>query len=313
MTQRTDTQRSQGTPHTTAMQREELDLNVLIGLSWLGEATTDQIHRIWLHHRTRRAIQYRLHQLKNAGLTKLRFQYTIRPEEQSPRRTASAWSLTDTGYALVEERDPAVNTDFYLPPRPKVLMNHDLFTSEVVTRIIELARPIGLSGLMVYREDRIDPRYRRPVVDAFIVARYDPKEPADPYHVPWTKDSYTKTENRRRWALENDRGSEALNILAGKAEHYKQANTLEWRTLNGTFPVPLLVTTNQRRMERIFDLWRGVWPAGAWLMTTDAGLQADTWQLYNEGHVSERGLFRGTVTEAEVADGAIFSQEEPAP
>ena len=310
MTQFTDSQRSQG---ATATRSEELDLNVLIGLSWLGEATTDQIHRIWLHHRTRRAIQLRLHQLKNAGLTKVRFQYTIQSDERSPRRTASAWSLTDKGFALVEAHDPAINGDSYLPPRHKALMSHDLFTSEVITRIIELARPIGLSGLMVFRENRIDPRYRRPVVDALIVVRYDPTEPADPYHVPWTKDPYMKTEWRRRWALENDRGSEALNILAAKAEHYKQVNTLEWRTINDSFPVPLLVTTSPRRMERIFDLWRGIWPAGAWLMTTDAGLQADTWQLYNQGQVRERGLFRGTVAEAEVADGKIFSQEEPTP
>ena len=215
--------------------------------------------------------------------------------------------------ALVEAHGPAINSESYLPPRHKALMSHDLFTSEVITRIIELARPIGLSGLMVFRENRIDPRYRRPVVDALIVVRYDPTEPADPYHVPWTKDPYMKTEWRRRWALENDRGSEALNILAAKAEHYKQVNTLEWRTINDSFPVPLLVTTSQRRMERIFDLWRGIWPAGAWLMTTDAGLQADTWQLYNQGQVRERGLFRGTVAEAEVADGRLFSQEEPTP
>ena len=297
---------------TTTAQSQTIDLNLLIGLSWLGEITAEQIQRIWFPHRQGSTVRWRLQQLKRLNLITTRYQYTVTPHAPTPRRTAAAWSLTDKGLALVETCNPAIARDRYIPPRPKVLMNHDLFTSEIVTRIIELARPSCLSGLTVYRENRIDPRYRRPVVDALIVVRYDPKEPADPHHVPWTKDPLLKTEHSRRWALENDRGTEALNILAGKAEHYKQADSLEWRTLNDTFPVPLLVTTSQRRMERVFDLWRQIWPAGAWLMTTDEGLQADTWQRYNKGHVVERGLFRGPGAAAEVANGAL-SPREPTP
>ena len=37
------------------------------------------------------------------------------------------------------------------------------------------------------------------------------------------------------------------------------------------------------------------------------GLQADTWQLYNQGEVYKRGLLRGTVAKAEAADGVLFS------
>ena len=283
------------------------DLHVLIGLSWMGEATADQIRRIWFASLTTRGVRHRLTALKASGMLTLRYAYERPADAATPRRTAAGWSLTAAGYALIAEHDPAIRVGGYLPPRHQVLMDHDLFTSEVVTRIVELARPFGLSGLMVARENRIDPRYRRPVVDALIALHYDPKEPADPHGVPWTKDSPLKTAWQRRWALENDRGSEALNILAAKAEHYKQVNTLEWRTINGFFPVPLLVTPSQRRMERIFDLWRGVWPAGAWLMTTDDGLQADTWQLYNQGEIYERGLFRGTVAEAEVTGRALLS------
>ena len=304
MTQYRDSQGSQGTPSN---QGQSIDLNLLIGLSWMGEATADQIGRIWFGGYTPAGVRYRLKALKDSGLLTLRYAYERRADTPTPRRMAAGWSLTEAGYALVAEHDPAVRVGGYLPPRHQVLMDHDLFTSEVITRIIELSRPFGLSGLMIARENRIDPRYRRPVIDALIALHYNPKEPAAPHGVPWTKDSPIATARQRRWALENDRGSEALSILAAKAEHYKQVNTLEWRTINGFFPVPLLVTPSQRRMERIFDLWRGVWPAGAWLMTTDDGLQADTWQLYNQGEIYERGLFRGTVAEAEVAGRVLLS------
>ena len=55
MTQLTDSQRSQG---TTATRSDELDLNVLIGLSWMGEATADQIRRMWFAGSTPAAVQY---------------------------------------------------------------------------------------------------------------------------------------------------------------------------------------------------------------------------------------------------------------
>jgi hypothetical protein len=286
---------------------EAVSFNILVGLSWMGEVTTRHVGRIWTGHRSQRSGQDYMHRLKDAGLVKVRYQYSVKQNRAGrsvPRRQLAAWSLTDAGFAMVEEQDQTVEN--FVPPRHKILMEHDLFTSEVVTRVIELGRPLGLSGLMVYRENRIDPRRRKPIVDAVIVARYEPGMASDPLLVPWTKDPYMETEYRRRWALENDRGTEPLNVLAAKAEQYKQANTLEWRAANGFFPIPLVVTTSQGRMERIFDLWRRTWPDGGFLMTTDAGLQTDRWVLYNQGYVCERGLFGTPLPEPEVKAGSIF-------
>lgn len=302
---------SQRSAVSAAPSARRIDLNLLIGLSWMGEATTKQISRIWSPQRTLRAAQHRLHKLKDMGMVQVRYDYTMEPHAQSPRRTAAAWSLTDAGFALVEREDPTIGT--YLPPRHQTLMEHDLFTSEVVTRVIELGRPVGLSGLMVYRESRLDPSRARPIADAFIIARFLPTDPADPYLVPWVKGHRLVEEHRRRWALENDRGTEALSILAGKAEHYKQANTLEWRSINGFFPVPLIVTPSHARMERIYDLWRQIWPRGSWLMTTDAGLQADHWQLYHNGQECVRGLFHTPLAENEAQEGEHFPTTEGEP
>ena len=42
--------------------------------------------------------------------------------------------------------------------------------------------------------------------------------------------------------------------------------------------------------------WRAAWPIGRWLMTTDTWLDGDYWIEYDNGHVTERGLFRKTPT-----------------
>ena len=64
----------------------------------------------------------------------------------------------------------------------------------------------------------------------------------------------------------------------------------------GPFPVPLLVTTDQRRLERIVGLWRAYWPAGTWLMTTEDGLQDDSWQLHDQGTLVTCALFDAPMT-----------------
>ena len=54
--QRSDSQRSQG---ATTNPRQGIDLNLLIiGLSWMGEATADQIRRMWFAGSTPAGVQY---------------------------------------------------------------------------------------------------------------------------------------------------------------------------------------------------------------------------------------------------------------
>ena len=57
--QRSDSQRSQGSQGATTNPRQGIDLNLLIiGLSWMGEATADQIRRMWFAGSTPAGVQY---------------------------------------------------------------------------------------------------------------------------------------------------------------------------------------------------------------------------------------------------------------
>ena len=270
------------------------DLHLMIGLSWLGEASAAQIRRIWFGSYTPSGVGYRLRLLRQQGLLSVRYLYGGSADDRFPRRIASTWSLTNAGYVLIAEHGQAVST--YLPPRHSLLLDADIATSEVIARIIELGRSACMSGLNLLRHTLIDPQLPRPHPDALIVVRTHPATVVNTAWVPWTTDRPRATELCHRWALENDSGALAMNIMAGKALRYQQANTVAWRRQYGPFPVPLLVTTDQRRLERIVGLWRAYWPAGTWLMTTEAGLQDDSWQLHDQGTLVTCALFDAPMT-----------------
>ena len=270
------------------------DLHLMIGLSWLGEASAAQIRRIWFGSYTASGVGYRLRLLKQQGLLSVRYLYGGSVDDTFPRRIAATWSLTNAGYALIADHGQAASA--YLPPRHPILLAMDIATSEVITRVIELGRSASMCGLTIARQHRIDPQLPRLHPDALIVVRTHPATGANTAWVPWTTDRPRATELCHRWALENDSGALAMNIMAGKALRYQQANTVAWRRQYGPFPVPLLVTTDQRRLERIFGFWRDYWPAGTWLMTTEAGLQDDTWQVYHQGVGGTCALFDAPMT-----------------
>jgi len=120
------------------------DLHLLIGLSWLGEASAAQIRRVWFSSYTASGVGYRLRLLKQQGLLAVRYLYGGSADDKFPRRIAATWSLTSAGYALIAEHAQAASA--YLPPRHPILLDEDIATSEVITRIIELGRSVGMSG-----------------------------------------------------------------------------------------------------------------------------------------------------------------------
>jgi hypothetical protein len=264
--------------------------NLLLGLAWLGEATTMQIHRLWrprgnLIH-TRRI----LHDLREHGWIKSRLWTLPRRVDGLPIRIGNAWSLTRRSELWLREH---VQWPLkHLRPRHPRTMTHDLMTSELVTRIIELGREAGMGNLYLEREVRLDQQRRRPVMDALIILRlgnaYDQTR-----RVPWTNDPRAPGEQRRRYAVENDRNSEPYNVIYMKAISYQLTGTPQWAVrYGGLYPLVLWLVPHERRAELVMRAWQEAWPGGKWLITTDERLQEDRWTEYHAGVIRERGLFR---------------------
>lgn len=271
--------------------------NVLLGLAWMGEASTDQVRRLWMPDAAERTVQAMLRQLLADELVTRRRWSMPRTragrggtyEPRGPIRQPYLWGLGERGRRLIAEHDAFPPK--LLEPRHRALLEHDTMTYELITRVIELARPARLSGVYVEREVRLDPPHPRPIMDALILVRtggvYDRADA-----VPWTRDPHVQGERRRRYAVENDRGSEALSILAGKAQAYRRAGTSAWLSIYGRpFPVPIVLVPGEARLRSILEVWRGSWPEGKWLMTTDAWLAHDRWLMYFKGQTRERRLF----------------------
>jgi hypothetical protein len=264
-------------------------LNFLLGLAWLGEVSTAHIQRLWLPQTSLRPVQRLVRSLRQEELIEPRYWYGRSQRRHAPPiRRGRLWALTKSGQRLVHEHDqyPLRRT----PARHRRLMDHDVMTTEIIVRIVELGRSAGLSGLYVEREARVDPLLPRPVMDALIITRTGGGF-AHANLVPWTKDAKVPGEQRRRYALENDRDSEPIATIIGKALAYQQAGTPAWVERYGDFPVPMWVVPDEPRLQAIMRAWQSAWPQGKWIITTDVWIQCDRWIEYYGGYVRERTLF----------------------
>ncbi len=274
-------------------------INFLLGLAWLGEVSTAHIQRLWLPQTSLRPVQRLVRSLRQEELIEPRYWYGRAPRPRAPPiRRGRLWALTKSGRRLIHEHDqyPLRRS----PARHRRLMDHDVMTTEIIVRIVELGRAAGLSGLYVEREARVDPLLPRPVMDALIITRTGGNF-AHSHLVPWTKDAKVAGEQRRRYALENDRDSEPIATIIGKAIAYQQAGTPVWVERYGDFPVPMWVVPGEARLQTIMRAWQSAWPQGKWIITTDAWIQSDRWIEYYGGYVRERTLFPRTSAQEESA------------
>jgi hypothetical protein len=263
--------------------------NLLLGLAWCGELSSDHARRLWApHDRTDFGVRAALTELRREGYVTCRHWALPRPGGGPPLRQHAMWALTARGREMLRDHE-LFPPQLYLP-RSRRLLPHDAVTSEVLTRLIELARPAGLSGVYVEREVRIDPARSRPVMDAIVILRTGGGYVHDEL-VPWTRDPLVAGERRRRYAIENDRDSEAVSVIVGKAQAYRAALSLDWRARYGGLPIPLWVVPQERRLAHVMEAWRAHWPEGKWLITTDADLRRDCWREHYGGSVRERPLF----------------------
>jgi hypothetical protein len=135
--------------------------------------------------------------------------------------------------------------------RTPQLLAHDRLVVETLTRMIELARPAGLSGVYVEREALLNPPSPKPRMDAVIVIRLDHRHPAPAAGVPWTAQASLPTERSYRFGLEIDNNTEGNNQIAVKALAYRHAATAAWAQRPGAFPMPMWVTPRHERRDHV--------------------------------------------------------------
>lgn len=271
--------------------------NLLLGLAWFGFASTSQIGRLWMPGRSSKAVRELLVELRDEGAIERRMWGQWVDEQRTPMRQDALWSLTRRGLYLVKDSDQFPPE--YKGPRPRKLFDHDKCTVDVIVRIIELARDVQrtgqqtFSGIYLEREIRLDPERRRPLMDALIILTIGGEATRD-HRVPWSRDPTIGDEQRIRYALENDRDSEPLSVIAGKARAYQHAGTKAWVRRYGPFPLPIWLVPDEVRLWNVMHTWQREWPVGKWLITTDDWLRGDYWVEYDNGAIRERGLFYRT-------------------
>jgi hypothetical protein len=273
----------------TSQELPHVDLvNVLTGIAWLGEVQVHHVQRVWFPDYTSNTAWLFLQEQIAHGFVKRRPWYVWSKQRHNPIRKGHLYSLTQR--AIKELGDEPQFPLKYLQRTSKALINHDIITTELIVKVIELGRLHGLSGIYLEREVRLDPHRPRPVMDAILILRRG-GEPLPCNRVPWTNDPRVEGERVRRYAVENDRDSEAMSVIVAKAHAYQAAGTQAWLDAYGQFPIPLWIVPTQKRKVAIMRAWAQAWPNGKWLIATDEEVQQDRWTMYFKGELNERRLF----------------------
>src|SRR5215210_4503288 len=125
--------------------KAEVVTNILLSLAWLGELTKTQVHRLCLSSKSIYTVENTLRALRADGLVEPRAWYIN--VDGIPHEQPSLWTLTKKGQDLIAGHDQ-------YPPKPandgpKRLIGHNYRTIETIIRLVELARPVDLSGIFV--------------------------------------------------------------------------------------------------------------------------------------------------------------------
>jgi len=274
-----------GTALTLGANGEVTRLEVLRALAWCAPLTADQLRRMIAPAMQLRDFRERvLKRLVAAGLIESFYHYipgsAIIGGRLPPTRVGRIWYLTRAGIASMATDDKVLRT----PAKVReTVVRHDLVLSEVVTRIIEWTRPF-LSSIFLDQEVRLDETRRRPIADAMLVVRYDPNRVL-PGIVPWKSIPPSPDEAVRVYAIEIDRGTEEYAVTDEKATNYRhvQHDPTFYERYSKTFPVLLITVPTTARLQRWHAGWKERWPAGKWLITTEADLQHDQWLEFHTG------------------------------
>ena len=108
--------------------------------------------------------------------------------------------------------------------------------------------------------------------------------------LPWTRQGVQPDEALRVIAIESDRSTEDVSVIAEKARANGQvpSNPAYLERYAGIVPLPLWIAPTRRRAQSIHATWQRMWPEGSWLQTTDAGLRNDLFIDYDAGRERSR-------------------------
>jgi len=262
-------------PGTTAAKLH----NLLISIAWMGEVTRHQVQRIWYPDYHEVTVKRALARMTGEmGLLDRRWWYDTRTGGRK-------YAL----YSLKPHVDRALRAYETYPVKARGhgqerLFAHDTTTNEVLSYIIAHGRNHGLSGVFTYYEYRLDPPRRQPCLDALIILHTLPG--AYPHHdmVPWTRYAGIRDEGRSiRLAIETDRNSEAISVVAGKAIAYAHCGRPHWIDRHGHMPTPTWVVPNERRLWQVWKAWKERWPQGFFRIATTEMMSQDRWYEYFQG------------------------------
>lgn len=268
----------------------EYQYEILRTLAWIAPLRTDQLYRIVKPPIMLHAFRSRLiAPIEQSGLiTCVNNLYSKGKwhrdpaKRQVPHRIGKVWSLSNAGWDAIKRDDtlPAI------PPKVRLnVLEHDLMTSELITKIVEWTRPI-LSSIFLDHEVRLDETRRRPIADAMLVVRYHHQpERRDEGLVPWKSFPPQPGEGVRLYAIETDRDTEESVIIHEKANNYQRVRSdpTFYARYGGMFPTIMAIVPSARRLQDWHQGWVRNWPTGTWLITTDADLQRDQWLHFAQG------------------------------
>ena len=258
----------------------ELDTELLLALVWAGPFLTEHLRLLMRPHWGRTRVHERLWALERQELIAGALHYRSKGHQQRPRRVGKLWWITERGRAALDGHDRA---PYRAAPPARVLVEHDSVVSATIAQIVARTRPI-LSGIAVFREMRVDDQRVAPIADSIVTVRTR-LQPVSGRALRWTRQGLDAGERYRIYAIESDRATEDLQVIAEKARRYR-ALSLDASFLaryGGVCPAALWVAPSERRLAAIHGRWRQVWPDGVWLMTHDAGLRADWFVEYRDG------------------------------
>jgi hypothetical protein len=270
----------------------EIDLgNVLQGIALLGMVQAEHVQRLWLPHVTIWRARELLRQLDRQGLIVRTRHYrrTRHGTNVPPSPAGHWWALTkrglEQGTALVGQELKTVGV------RSRFVLAHDRMVVDTCVRLIELARPAGLSSAYVQREARLEYLAGQVVawltMDAVVYVRTAADVPQLP-GVPWTTSGALPGEQTHRFAIEADGGTEGDSVIASKARAYQAA---QQTAKLGTLPTVVWVVCDAERRKRIHRLWQQAWPAGSWLLATRDEVEQGVWWQYRTGQLRTVHVF----------------------
>jgi hypothetical protein len=248
--------------------------NQLLSFAYIGRINIQLFHRLHYANRSLKAARNQIKRFHSAGwLEAYNWHQRMRTGALPPVDRGFWFALTAKGRQMI--RQHAMFPLVYVPARDVVFLPHDSIVSETIVQLIMHARWHPFSGIYVEREAPLDPERPQPLADALVALRFE-GEPAPPTVVPWTTAKRQPHERVMRFAVEVDRGTELANVIAAKADAYRELDAAD---------IPLWVVPSEARRQKVMEIWRARWPDGKWMIATDDDLETSDWLAYHAGNV----------------------------